>query len=660
MTYRHEIDGIRAIAVLAVLFYHAGFGMFAGGYVGVDVFFVLSGYLITSIVLKSLSRGQFSIVQFYERRVLRLFPALFALLAVVAVLGWVLMTPSDLADLSAGAAATAGFGSNIYFWKTTGYFTVRSESLPLLHTWSLAIEEQFYLFHPLLLFFIHKWAPSRIRAALLALIGLSFAASCWAVAAHPSAAFYLLPFRTWELLVGAFLAVNGLPRVSERKAGMLSALGLAIVAWSVFTYNSSTAFPGAAALAPCLGTALLVGYADGTTGLGGRFLAHPLMIRIGKISYSLYLWHWPVFTLAKYALIRELSTAETWAALAASFLCAELSYRFVETPFRTNTPPEARVRVLAGGAAVAACAMALGLIGRFADGFPSRMPADAVQYARQVDDISPRRDECQDIPLERISAGSLCRLGPRDGRVGLIVWGDSHAGAMLPAFEKLAADTGVPMLFASQKACQPLLEVSRRGNPHNERCRAFNERMAEFARSRPDADIALVGRWSVVAQGFEETVMGNKKPRFEDGESEEVSVSENREVLRRGLERLLARVESPERRTWILREVPFAKVHVPSALARKALTGRSLDKLAIHTREHERWRAPFGTLLAKMNGAKNSVGVIDPAAAFCDNSRCRVERDGNALYTDSNHLSASGALLTIQQLSELVAARRPG
>jgi peptidoglycan/LPS O-acetylase OafA/YrhL len=374
MDYRREIDGLRALALIPVLFFHAGFEAFSGGYVGVDVFFVISGYLITSIVLKSLDEGRFSIVNFYERRMRRILPALFLVLLVSFPFAWAWMLPADMERYSAGLASVSLFGSNILFWRTSGYFDVEAELRPLLHTWSLAVEEQFYLLYPLL--FLLVWARGRKAFVLFIAIGavLSFALAEWASHLRPSATFYLLPTRAWELALGALTAVylsqRHAPAGSSQVHAAGSLLGLVLISFAVFAFDDATPFPGKYALLPTVGTVLIICFATDETWTG-RLIASRVLVGIGLVSYSAYLWHQPLLALARHRSLGHIEWPLAAMLLAASLALAALSWKYVEKPFR-DRKKISRPHVFGLAAVGSVLFLAVGLGGHRTDGFSFR------------------------------------------------------------------------------------------------------------------------------------------------------------------------------------------------------------------------------------------------------------------------------------------------
>ena len=336
MKYRPEIDGLRALAVIPVIFFHAGFSIFAGGYVGVDIFFVISGYLITSIILSELSQGRFSIINFYERRARRILPALFFMMFWCIPFSWFLLSPIDLKDFGQSLIAVSTFLSNILFWQESGYFETASELKPLLHTWSLAIEEQYYIIFPLFLMFGWNFGIKRILIFLSLIFLSSFIASEWGAYNYPNATFFLLPTRGWELLVGVFTAFY-LKYNHHFKSlffnQLLSIIGFIIIIFSIIYFDKSTPFPGLSALLPTIGTAFLILSAVKKT-IIHKLLSFTPIVGIGLISYSAYLWHQPFIAFAHHYYFEEISNKIILVLCFLSFLMAWFSWRFVENPFR--------------------------------------------------------------------------------------------------------------------------------------------------------------------------------------------------------------------------------------------------------------------------------------------------------------------------------------
>ena len=334
MKYRAEIDGLRALAVVPVILFHAGFELFSGGFVGVDVFFVISGYLITTILIEDLENKRFSLVSFYERRARRILPALFFVMLVCIPFAWMWMLPNQMKDFSQSLVAVSLFASNVLFWRESGYFDAAAEEKPLLHTWSLAVEEQYYVLFPIFLFLAWRYGKNRVFWMIVAMASISLLLSEWGWRNKATANFYLAPTRAWELFAGSIAAFI-VQKNGVRKNNFLALLGLAAITFSIFAYDESTPFPSLYALVPVLGVVLLILYADKDT-LTAKLLGTKALVGFGLISYSAYLWHQPLFAFARIKSAAEPSFLLMSTLAIGSLALAYFSWRYIETPFRSS------------------------------------------------------------------------------------------------------------------------------------------------------------------------------------------------------------------------------------------------------------------------------------------------------------------------------------
>lgn len=647
-TYRPDIDGLRAIAVLAVVFFHLGLGPFHGGFVGVDVFFVISGYLITAILLRDLDQGRYSIARFYERRIRRIFPALVAVLLVTVALATVLLVPRDLRSFSQSLAATAAFLSNAFFFRSSGYFSPVAESAPLLHTWSLAVEEQFYIVFPLLLRALYGLGRRRLGTVLAALALVSFLAGIWWLPRAPNAAFYLLPFRAWELLLGALLALGALPVLGSRPAReALAALGVALVLGSAAALSHETPFPGYHALFPTVGAALLIYTGDGNAGPTrvAAMLSSRLLVGIGLVSYSLYLWHWPVLVLAKSAVARPLESGELWALALVSGLIAAVSWRLVEQPFRRPGAVFERRRLFLAAGLTTAAIGGLGLAGHLGGGFPSRLATPARLLAEGVSDRDERWLRCSNQPLDEIRFAGLCTIGPRPSApTSFVVWGDSHAEALLPVFDRLAQRHGVMGRYAGRYHCPPLVGVARKDAAASA-CETFSRLVLDALVKNRVRTVFMITRWNLLLNGrqrYEATVAREREPRLADAQTVALGLEENHAVLRRALARTIEALREAGVEPWLVGEVPPAGVDPPRTLARWAQLGRDLRLLDPPAAVHQRREALLRAIVEPF-AARGELQLLFPGRLLCDASRCRLVEAGRALYRDDDHLSRTGA-----------------
>ena len=456
-TYRPDIDGLRALAVVPVVMFHAGVGFTKGGYVGVDVFFVISGYLITSIIASEMADGRFSFGHFYERRARRLFPALFVVLAASTVAAACIMFPPELKTYGKVLAAALAFSANMLFATGDDYFGRVGDNSPLLHTWSLAVEEQFYLLFPgLLLLLFARRLP--IKPVLWTLAALSFAGSLVAMATNPILAFYLLPLRAWELLMGALLALGAFPALtSQRVKDAIAWAGLIAILIAVGAFNKNVPFPGVSALVPVLGAVALIWTGMGTGTPVSRALSQPAVVFVGLISYSLYLWHFPIIVFYKLAFGETLGNLERGALCAVSVAIAIASWKFVELPVRRNRLLVTQRAVFAASAAALVPLAGIGLLIAIEDGFARFYPAEirklaAYSYAQ---DGPMRAGQCF---ITRATAGErgvadVC-LAKQPGKRNVLLLGDSHAAHLYPGLAHIFPETNVMQLTAS--GCKPV------------------------------------------------------------------------------------------------------------------------------------------------------------------------------------------------------------
>ena len=448
MKYRSEIDGLRALAVVPVIFFHAGWSMFSGGYVGVDVFFVISGYLITSIISSDIDQGNFSFLKFYERRARRILPALFAVMFFCIPFSYFFMLPSQLKDFSQSLIAVVFFASNVLFFRESGYFGAVAEEKPLLHTWSLSVEEQFYVVFPLLLLLIWRLGEKKAIFVIAAIALFSFASSEYALERNEMAAFFLSPFRFWELLAGS-LAALAIRKYQPEGDGTISLLGLGLIFGPVFVFDETTPFPGTMAILPVLGSLLIILFCSNATFVG-RVLSNKLMVGLGLVSYSAYLWHQPFFAFGKIIKPIETELITTAILIIASFVFAFLSYRFIEKPFRSTAPAGIstslflRLSILFIG-----IFLSFGIYGHLSDGKPERFQS---AYVGQIghdsfyDTISGISIECENAQIlnnsPKYNELSRCWQSLR-GEPDLILFGDSHAEHLYIGFAEVLSDRNI-------------------------------------------------------------------------------------------------------------------------------------------------------------------------------------------------------------------------
>jgi peptidoglycan/LPS O-acetylase OafA/YrhL len=627
--YRPDIDGLRAIAVLSVVLYHLDIGPLTGGFVGVDIFFVISGFLITGIVQKEIESGLFRFQLFYERRVRRLFPALFLVLAATLVVGVNVLLPTDLLLLTKSLIATLFFGSNVFFWRTSGYFELGSEINPLLHTWSLAVEEQFYIVFPFVLLLIFQYARKHLRAVLvLGAVG-SFAACIWIQGFYPGATFYLAPFRAWELLAGGILAVGVIPTPTNRWGReVFSACGLGLILYAIMNIKPGINFPGWEAGLPVLGSALIIYGGSGGKSITKKLLSLNSFVYVGLISYSLYLWHWPLIVYAKYLNGLENIGSKRYVILALAFVLASLSYHFVEKPFRRAGSPAPAWHLFLRASVPSMILIVLSLGAITAAGIPSRFDAGVLAMDSERTPEIPFLN-CSDY-RESVSRGEeFCKIGDPSAQPTVILWGDSHAIALAPTVDALLRARFEPGWFAPMSACAPLFGVM---NSHNWKCQEHNSRVLEWLKKKSDVrTVIMFASWSSYSSPTGMYTLSDMEGRVG-----------NRNVFPHAIHETIRVLKEAGRDVWLIGPTPGAPSDAPLKLTMSLLFDSSVPKPKSLSEVRER-DTYFYRAVSDVRNA-SLLHVVDPVPWFCDSDSCRYADDaGMPLYRDGGHLNTRGA-----------------
>jgi peptidoglycan/LPS O-acetylase OafA/YrhL len=491
--YRPDIDGLRAFAIIPVLFFHAGVPGLDGGFVGVDVFFVISGYLISRLIYAELDEQRFSIIGFYERRARRIAPAFFAVSLLTFVAAALVLFPTRLVEFCKSLLWSSLAVGNVYFWQESGYFGPEASAQPLLHYWSLGVEEQFYLLFPALAMLIWKWGKARLAAVLAVIFVLSLIASELMVRHSPEAAFYLLPFRAWELLAGSLLAMRTVPPppTSAIATGAVTA-GIGLIIASIFLLSEQTTFPGLGALLPVAGSALAI-WGGQRSNTAADALGLAPLVYIGRISYSLYLVHWPVLFFATRLISETGAAARTTLIIAVSMVLADLSYRFVETPTRRRSPFWTPARIFALTATGVLIGAGLSLATILAGGFSGRLPAGAqALLAYRYDRVAGYREGACFLRREQPASALADECLPTRKPVALI-WGDSHAAHFLPGLKPALEAKGYAVAQITASGCPPIrgFEAPRRAN-----CRAISDFALDWIHKTKPSLVLLSAIWT--------------------------------------------------------------------------------------------------------------------------------------------------------------------
>ena len=608
------------------MMFHAEIGL-SGGYVGVDVFFVISGYLITSLILKDLQSGTFTFVAFWERRIRRIIPALSLVVIVVLVAGWFLLLPEAYASLGRSAVSLAAFAANIYFWRNTSGYFADVEEMPLLHTWSLAVEEQFYLIMPVFLVIAFRLSVPRGRLLLPVVIVsmlVSLAVSACAVAVFPGAAFYFLPSRAWELLTGSILALlpAGWIAANRLVRETTSYGGLACIVAPCLLYTKTTPFPGLAALIPCLGTAMIIwANTRGTSGMkltsAGALLAWRPFVFVGLVSYSLYLWHWPLLAFGNYLSLWSLSLGSRLGLLALALILAILSWRFVEMPIRHRDAfPGGRSLFAFSGACLVAV-LALGGFVIATQGYPPRLPDRALLYAQA------ERDQARHYNrrTKAITSNALPHFGPADRKPTVLLWGDSQAYCLLPAFDVVGKDLNFSGVAITYGARAPVIGgFVRDAFGQGEDLPEWAGAVIEYVAAHKIEQTFLVCLWEGYTHKY-------NRDRFATAFLETVRA-----------------LNSAGSRVWVVLQLPSHDAPVAKRLVRSAMFGADNAWWQRTHDEHLR-RAEMMREIERLSKGLD-VRFLDPAPLFYDplTKRYRVEKDGRALYYDQVHITITTAL----------------
>jgi peptidoglycan/LPS O-acetylase OafA/YrhL len=622
MTYRSEIDGLRALAVVPVILFHAGFSVFSGGFIGVDVFFVISGFLITSLLMNDLAQGRFSLLTFYERRARRILPALFLIVALTVPAAWFLFPMGQLKEFGESVASVSVFASNIFFWLHTGYFETASELKPLLHTWSLAVEEQYYLAAPILLRLLWRYARKALMPALFAVTVAGLAIAEYGTRMWPEAAFFLAHTRIWELAIGALAALAVIRWGGPRRNNVLSMLGLAMIVGAVFLYDRGTPFPGVFALLPVVGTVLVLVFA-GTGTLTNRILSMPVFVGIGLISYSAYLWHQPLFAYTRYVSIQDPATSVMIGLSAASLGLAYLSWRFVEQPFR-NRETVSRHAIFGFSAAGVIACLVLGAFLAYSDAAKERVTRSGTSYLQLSKSMQSNRGlarSCVDFRPE-------CASGPKPVAV---LWGDSHAMHLALALKN--SPTSLPFMQVTKAVCAPILGIAGNGESYNvewgKGCIRHNDKVYEWIAGHPEV------RYVILASQFRE-VLGEFSLTFPDG----AVAHRPGGVAAARLQETIRRLKELGKTVVLISPTPTRGYDVGRCLVIRNILGQNPDlcnfPLAGQVKEARYLK------LAEI-AAESGVKLILLSDLICPDGVCRSHLDGTMIYRDEGHLTREGS-----------------
>lgn len=642
MKYRLEIDGLRAVAVLPVIFFHAGFEWFSGGFVGVDIFFVISGYLITSIIILDMQNEQFSLVGFYERRARRILPALFFVMFFCLPFAWLWMLPNQMKELSQSLVAVSLFVSNILFWSETGYFAPSSEEMPLLHTWSLSVEEQFYLLFPLLLLLTWRMGRNAVFCTIIVVAIVSFVLSEWGWRYHAAANFYFAPTRAWELLAGS-IAAFWVTKNGIHASNLLSSIGAIFIAISIFLFNESLPFPSVFTLVPVVGTVLLLLFATSDTFVA-KILSSKLFVGVGLVSYSAYLWHQPLFAFARIKSVENTPSSIIMLLLSCiTLVFAVVTWKYIESPFR-------RAKVVNRSSIFSLSLFGLtffivfGLVGANSNGFESlRYSKDELHILNQFENRSAR----------------FTILGDELSKPSWMLLGDSHANTLQEALGALLKVRSESSLVRTIDGCPPALNLWRLDVKSKGSCHANYENALAELKEGQIKNVLISARYPLYLSSER---FNNQEGGVEEGATSRVVFDHVKyiedarpSVLRQQAVELemynyIKTLSDIGINVFLIPAIPEVGWNVPEEVFRRIggngelKTSRSVFNARIE---------PLADLFERLSSLPN-VHLVQLDGVFCDELNCYATDQGTPLYFDSNHPNRIGAIKIIRHFASFL------
>ena len=661
MNYRPEIDGLRAFAVTSVILYHAGVSSLPGGFTGVDIFFVISGYLITSILSRDLRNNNFSLLQFYQRRARRIFPALFVVIGVSVIVASFLIFPAEFKSFGLSVIAASLSVSNILFWRESGYFATSNDFKPLLHTWSLGVEEQFYLLFPLLLIILWNFRLRKVHIfyALLFIFSAGFLLSDWASTRYIAASYYLLPTRMWEILAGSLVATSHYYLKPQRDAVAQfgSILGLLLLVIGIIFIDETYPWPGRWALLPVVGTVLFIVFANSRTLVGRVFSWRPFVL-IGLISYSAYLWHQPLFAFARIASTTGRPSIMVMAFLVvATFGLAWFTWRFVEQPFR-NTKLFTGFRIFQLSTFGSLGMFALGGLIWSGDGWPVRFSPDVQNLIATSNESGRGRNGCHP---KNLMPKNGCRFDVDGASSRVLLWGDSHAMAISEMLSESLSQSNIVLETLTSSGCPPVLDLSRT----DRNCLEVNANAIKYITGQDSPDLIILhAYWSVYAQGSNliDPSSGQVKAtsfKLTNADGKIISTPREYKAVVSRIENTVHFLKSINKKVLVIGSIPEAGLRVPQFMARRLIFNLSTSISGKPTIAED--RAVLTHRIFERLQSQGLISYFDPSSVFCfnDQNTCILHQGLTSLYRDSNHLSLAGAKKVANPIAQLITKLNP-
>ncbi|MDR0571315.1 MAG: acyltransferase [Rickettsiales bacterium] len=633
--YSPEIDGLRAISVIFIILYHSSSKLFSGGYIGVDIFFVISGYLITNLIYSEIQINSFSILNFYERRIRRLLPSLLFMIIIITLLCYKYCLPRELSEFGRSFSAMAIFLVNVFFYRNyAGYFDTLSDTKPLLHAWSLSIEEQFYFFIPLVIIIIYKIKKKYLIIAIGGLFIVSFIASVLMIYNDQRAVFYLLQYRAWELLAGVLLATW--PKFRDHKwkqvtINVLSVIAVLFIMIPVFCYTNRTVFPGLAVAPAIIGAVILIQL--GANGIIGKILSKSILVFIGKISYPLYLWHWPLLAILKIHLARSLTTLETLICIIVSFLLAIFSFYIVERPIRSKSILKKQSYIFVFAVTYIVFFGVGGRLIKIFNGFEYRYSSQILSYEKNKDIPHFITEPCSIIYNSK--EYFPCILGDKNNNQPLfIIWGDSHAGVWSPGVDEIAKEYSISGLRYSTAFCPPVLDLDIK--PEFDqipvKCIDFNDGIIPLVKKYDIKHVAIAAIFGARLGGLTRKL---NAPRV---------FTDQFIVFRNKFNNTVKVLNELGVTVWIVEGIPMHEFPVPDRIIRAILAGKDINSVALDYKIHENFYWPVLNILDYVKKNNNNVRFLMIEPPICNKNICSPGDKNMSYYLDDHHLSISGSI----------------
>lgn len=629
MKFRHDINGLRAIAVIAVVLFHFNAAWSPGGFAGVDVFFVISGFLMTGIIFRGIEKNDFSVLKFYLARANRIIPALALLCLVLLTFGWYFLTPAEYKALNRHAVTSVGFVSNFLYFMESGYFDAASHKKWLLHTWSLSVEWQFYIIYPLILIALRKFMSIHaLKVAVVIATVIGFVFSAWATYQYPSASYYLFPMRAWEMMAGGVAYLYPLT-LTDTKKKATEWCGLALIVASYFLISAENPWPGYLAIFPVLGSFLIIQAQRDSSVITNNIVFQ----KLGSWSYSIYLWHWPLVVAIYYFTLPEIYT---YLGLALSILLGYLSYTYIErNKFISSYSYMNYKKLFAGTLVVLGTSLAVASQHPYKLGF---VP-DSV-----LSSIKRSEYECFSKAYQHAADSDFCTISNGDKKI--FAYGDSHSYSSLPAIESIAKERGYELTYTGYGGCPPLLGVyPDRKDQADKDCHALNDKVMDYISSSDIDTVILTARWTYYTAGNYD---GGDYQYIRSSQEQPFDQPTSITAFKRGVQDTFAAYAKTNAHVIVLLQVPMQTANPDqifyNSLIDEHLDIKKLETSSITLQQHKQFQQPTNDIIIAEAAKYPNITVIDPTMMMCNNINCPVGNEIMSYYFDDDHLSTSGSL----------------